>query len=115
MDILQTIRTVYKDTDEIAGWCDLNTYKGSETNIHLRGMYQTLLKSADEIERFQIALIQQNKYNNDLIYELEQANKKIEELQKTLRKINSTCKVYKIKNAIEIISDLTSSALTEKK
>lgn len=56
MDIVERARTTYSDTEEIAGWCDVSTYEGAETAIHLLGMYETLQEMAKEIERLREAL-----------------------------------------------------------
>lgn len=113
MDIVETMRTAYSDTKEVAGWCDLSTYEGSETKVHLLGMHEILLKAADEIELFREAFIQQNKYNFYLRTELERMNEKIQRVQKILNQIDSACKAYEMQSAIVIISKLANDALKE--
>lgn len=52
-DIVQRIRTVFSDTNEVAAWCD-NTYFGRETRAHLTGLYKAALEACDEIERLRL-------------------------------------------------------------
>lgn len=46
----------FDDNDEIMSWCDRDTYKGSETYVHLHGLYGLAVEFSDEIERLRAAL-----------------------------------------------------------
>jgi predicted nuclease with TOPRIM domain len=50
-DIVESIRTVYDDTEELASWCDTDTYEGAEIRTHLIGLYEAALEACNEIER----------------------------------------------------------------
>jgi hypothetical protein len=39
----------FDDNDEIMSWCDRDTYKGSETYVHLHGLYGLAVEFSDEI------------------------------------------------------------------
>lgn len=54
-NVVEIIREVFDDTEEIASWCD-ETYNGRETQIHLLGLYAHALEACDEIERLQLQL-----------------------------------------------------------
>jgi len=54
-DVVERIRYVFDDTDEVASWCD-NTYYGRETYTHLHGLYEAALAAADEIEQLRALL-----------------------------------------------------------
>ena len=47
--VVERIRQVFDDTEEIASWCD-ETYEGRETRVHLLGLYASALEACDEIE-----------------------------------------------------------------
>lgn len=47
----------FDDNDEIMSWCDRDTYKGSETYVHLHGLYGLAVEFSDEIERLKAALV----------------------------------------------------------
>ena len=54
-DIVERIRTVFNDTEEIASWCD-KTYNGRETQSHLLGLYAAALEACKEIEQLRVEL-----------------------------------------------------------
>lgn len=53
--VVETIREVFDDTEEVASWCD-ETYNGRETRTHLLGLYAYALQACDEIEVLQLQL-----------------------------------------------------------
>lgn len=50
-DIVKRIRTAFDDTEEVASWCDDETYEGEEMRTHLLGLHEAALEACDEVER----------------------------------------------------------------
>ena len=53
LTLVETIRTVYEDTEELVELIDTETYEGAELHTHLLGLYKAALKAADELERLE--------------------------------------------------------------
>jgi hypothetical protein len=55
-ELMNRLRYVFDDTDEVLGWIDTSTYEGAETHTHIFGMWSTMLEAADRIEELEAAL-----------------------------------------------------------
>jgi hypothetical protein len=55
-ELMNRLRYVFDDTDEVLGWIDTSTYEGAETHTHIFGMWSTMLEAADRIEQLEAAL-----------------------------------------------------------
>jgi len=49
-ELLDRLRYVFEDTEEIAGWFNQRTYEEKELRTHLFGMRDTMLIAADRLE-----------------------------------------------------------------